>query len=191
MQGDIVDALAAHQALEYRKLALGQLGVGWPRIGQTHLEDHAVGQLRVDIAPTASHLANRRDQQGRVAVLGGVAGGADLEGAGGHLRLVVHGQHQNRRRPGQGANPRDGLQAVDPGHGDIQQYHVALDLAQGLQQLLAIARLAGHLKIAGHADQLLDAFTHDGVIFGYHHSNHATSSVSRVTRAVRVVPSPG
>ena len=63
--GDLVDALALHQALEHGELALGEQSMGRPRVGQADLEDHAVGQLGVDIAPATGDLANRQQQQRR------------------------------------------------------------------------------------------------------------------------------
>ncbi|MNM49452.1 hypothetical protein D3C81_604580 [compost metagenome] len=144
-----------------------------PGIGQADLEDHAVGQGRVDIAPATGHPTNGGQQQGRIAVLGGIAGSADLQRPRRHLRFVVHRQHQDRRRVVQGANPWNRLQAVDPRHGNIQQDHLARGMAQGFQQLLAIAGLPRYLHVLGQADQLLDAFTDNGVVFGNQYSNHA------------------
>ena len=177
MLGNVVDAGALHQALEHRELALGQQRMGRPRIGQPDLEDHAVGQFRIDIAPTSGDLANRQQQQGRVAVLSGVTGGTDFQGARGHLRLIMHGQHQDGRRIVQRANPRNRLQAIHPRHRDIQQHHIARQVAQGLQQLLAVAGLTHHLQVLGQADELLDALADDGVVFRHQYSNHAAASI--------------
>lgn len=41
-----------------------------PGIGKADFEDHAVGQVRVDVTPAGRDLADRREQQRRVAVLG-------------------------------------------------------------------------------------------------------------------------
>lgn len=45
-------------------------------------------------------------------------------------------------------------------------------MTQGFEQLLAIAGLTDHLQVSGQTDQLLDPFTHDGVVFGYQNTNH-------------------
>ena len=45
-------------------------------------------------------------------------------------------------------------------------------MAQCFQQLLTIAGLAHHQQVLGQADQLLDPFTHDGVVFRYQYTNH-------------------
>ncbi|MCY1250777.1 hypothetical protein D9M72_644490 [compost metagenome] len=42
--------------------------------------------------------------------------------------------------------------------------------------MLAVGGLAHHLQVLGHADQLLDAFTNDGVVFRHQNSNHCTYS---------------
>ena len=170
--GNVVDVRPLGQALKHRKLALGQQRVQRPLIRQPHLKHHAICQLRVDIAPARGHLANGGQQQCRVAVFGGIARRAKLQGTGRHLRFVVHRQHQNNRRVVQRTNPRDGLQPIHPRHGDIQQHHFTRHMAQGFKQLLAIARLAHHQQVFRQADQLLDAFTHDGVIFCYQYTNH-------------------
>ena len=95
-------------------------------------------------------LANRHQQQRRIAVLGGIACGAKLQGAGCHLRLVMHGQHKNGGRIVQCANPRDGLKTVNPGHGDIQQHHIRMMFGAGIQCRLAVMRHRHH----GHAGLL-------------------------------------
>ncbi|MNP60525.1 hypothetical protein D3C76_1556180 [compost metagenome] len=45
-------------------------------------------------------------------------------------------------------------------------------MTQGVEQLLAIARLSYHQQVLGQANQLLDAFTDDGVVFGYQYTDH-------------------
>jgi hypothetical protein len=45
-------------------------------------------------------------------------------------------------------------------------------MAQSLEQLLAIAGLAHHQQVFGQADQLLDAFAHDGVVFSDKYTDH-------------------
>ena len=143
-----------------------------PGIGEADLKHHAVRQVRVDIAPARGDFADCRQQQRRIAVLGGIPSRTDLQRPGGHLCLVMHRQHQDGRRVVQRADPRNRLQAVDPGHGDIQQHHLAGRVTQGFQQLFAVTRLAHHQQVLGQADQLLDAFTDDGVVFGYQYADH-------------------
>ncbi|MNY37231.1 hypothetical protein D3C86_1717780 [compost metagenome] len=49
--GDVVHVGALGQAFEHGKLALGEQRVQWTRVGKTDLENHAVGQFRIDVTP--------------------------------------------------------------------------------------------------------------------------------------------
>ncbi|MND72225.1 hypothetical protein D3C80_637700 [compost metagenome] len=146
-----------------------------PGFGEAYFEHHAVGQRRVDITPATGHPTNRRQQQRGVTVFGGIARRTGLQRPRRHLCLIVHRQHQDRWSIVQRTDTRDRLQAVHTRHRDIQQYHLARCVAQGFEQLLAITGLPRHLHVLGQANQLLDAFTDNGVVFGHQYSNHDCS----------------
>ncbi|MNS13926.1 hypothetical protein D3C72_455300 [compost metagenome] len=181
MLGDVVDVGALGQALEHREFALRKQRMQRPRIGQADFEDHAIRQIRINVTPTGRDLANGGEQQRRITVLGRIPGSANLQRPSSHLRFVMHRQYQNRWRIVQSTDARDRFEAIDAGHGDVEQHHFARHIAQGFEQLLTIARLAHHLQILGQANQLLDAFADNGVVFGYQYSDQIFSPDFRYT----------
>ena len=97
--------------------------------------------------------------------------------------LHDHARHQHRRRIAQRADARDGLQAVDPGHGDIQQHHLAGRVTQRLEQLLAIAGLAHHLQAVDVGEHPRNACANQIVVV-----DHQLRGAGRLRLALRSRP---
>lgn len=80
--------------------------------------------------------------------------------------LVVGGAEHHRRRLRALAQQARGFQAVDPGHGDVQQHQVRLLLLAQLQDLLAVLGLAHHLHVQMLAQQQAQALARQWLVIG-------------------------
>ncbi|MNN72320.1 hypothetical protein D3C81_1883470 [compost metagenome] len=93
------------------------------------------------------HRGDGLAQFAHVIGLAQVAGSAGLHAAHGIELRGLGGQHQDSDRQAQGADPADDLQAVQLGHGDVQQHQVGHVLARQLHGIGTVARLGHHGKL--------------------------------------------
>ena len=140
-------------------LAVALLGLG-QLLGQGHHE------LGVDHHVAARHQANRLDQMLGIARLEHVAAGSRPNGLHHELPVVVGGQH-DRAHVGEALPDHPGgLQAVDPGHPDVEQHDVGLLLLDHRDGLLAVRGLADDIDVLGHVEVAAQALTDERVVVG-------------------------
>lgn len=84
------------------------------------------------------------------------------------MLVVGRAEHYRRRRLALAQQPR-GFQAVDAGHGDIQQHQVRVQLFALLQHLLAVFGLANHLDLQMLAQQHAQALARQWLVIGDQH----------------------
>ena len=64
-------------------------------------------------------------------------------------------------------------------HRHVEQQHVEVRFAHELQRLVAVARLAHHLKIGRRGEKLLQPLAHDRVVVGDDDADHGGRSRRR------------
>ena len=87
--------------------------------------------------PRADHPAQRLGQPLGAHRFAHVVGGAQVEGV--HRAVVVRGDEDDRRWPGEPAQHPGQLHAVQAGHPDVQEDHVDVGVAQHPQRLGGVA----------------------------------------------------
>lgn len=83
--------------------------------------------------------------------------------------LVVGGAEHHRRLRLVLAQQTRGFQAVDAGHGDVQQHQIRMQVVALLQHLLAVFGLADHLDVRMFTQQHAQALARQRLVIGDQH----------------------
>src|SRR5207342_3536326 len=109
-----------------------------------------------------------------------IAGGPRGERLADVGRVVLHRQHEDagvgRLDPDLGG----GIDAARPGHDDVEQHDVGLELARHPHGLLPIARLADCLEVVLALEEESEARPYDSVIVDDQDPDHAGTSTTSV-----------
>ena len=92
-------------------------------------------------------------------------GGASAHGDGRQVRIVVHGQHDDLALDAFGLQPREHVEAAQPGHGEIRDDHVRAKPLGRVDEQRAVAHRADDFE-AVVLEQSGQALLDDRVVVG-------------------------
>src|SRR3954464_475652 len=168
---DLADLLAGGEEPHHAVLAVGEFFVQrFLRIARAFARQD-FGQRGGNVLAAVGHLAHRRGELLRRAVLGDVAGAACAQ----HARAVhvfgVHRQDQHRLAWKFFLDIAEEVEAAAARHGESEDRHVPFDLAGELEGLVAVSRFTDNCSCRIGGKHLLQTVTHYRVVSGYENSH--------------------
>ncbi len=161
--GDFAVGLALGDKLENLPLPRGQLLVGVVAAPAETLKNPP-GKARRQVQLASGDGAKGLDELVVVGLLGQVARSAVFQRPDDKLLIVVHAQDQNRQFSHPPCQFSADVQAVDPGHDDVQHQHIRLGGLDLLGHLQPIPALADNLELRLPGDHLRQGLAHHRMV---------------------------
>src|SRR4051812_41797485 len=187
---DLGSRVPGRHELQHLPLARGEHGTVLPTLALVELARESrldLGRERCAAAgnrgdPVADLLPRRLLRQVSLRTRG--------YGAVGEVAVEVGGEQQDLRAGAVSADCAEHLEAVQPGHPDVEEGDVGLQLADGLERVATVAGLPHQLEVGALADRPHDAVPIDGMVVGHEYPHPIRSPRAQASSWITPVRTP-